>query len=469
MKAYEARINRSVTMFRGALALLLVLAFIFAPSTSAAQNGEVYSLEKCIELALRNNSSLKSAGYEVDRAGASVQGSYSNVLPTISSSFNSSRTFRGESVDTRDVQAVDPVTGQVVIDRQDITSPSRQFNFHQVRINYNQRLFDFGRSWNLIKQAKSSFEASSHNLAATRLDVISNVKLRYFELVKAIRLEQEFELAVERSTEQLRRTQSMFEIGSVAQIDVFRQEVTLGSDEVNLISQRNVVEIARGNLNIEMGRDPAEHLSVADLAVDVTPPAFSLEEAIVIAHENNPELRRFEFDMKSANYGRKAAKGRYFPSFGVGITYTKSNELFDRVYGSLDQNFSVGVGAQVDFNIFNGLSDAAEVSRQTANYSIAQENWINTKRRKELEVKQAYLNLRAFSNISQINERNVRSAEEDFRLAQERYRVGAGTSLEVTDSQVNLTRARVQLVAAQYDAMIARAQLEAAMGTIVRE
>ncbi len=430
------------------------------------QSGKTYSLQECIDLALKNNSSLKTAVYEVDRAGANVKGSYSNVLPTITSSFNSSRTFRGESVDTRDVQAVDPTTGQVVIDRQDITSPSRQFNFHQVQIRYNQRLFDFGRSWNLVKQAKTSFEASSQNLVFARHNMHSNVKLRYFELLKAQKLEQEFKLAVERSKEQLQRTQSMYEIGSVAQIDVYRQEVTLGSDEVNLITQSNVVEIARGNLNIEVGRDPDNDIAIADLEIDMSPPRLSLTEAITVAYENSPELKRFEFDMKSANYGRKAARGRYFPSFAVGITYTKNNELADRVYGSLDQNFSVGVGAQVDFNIFNGLSDAAEVSRQTANYSIANENWINTKRWKELEVKQAYLNVKAFSNIAQINERNVRSAEEDFRLAQERYRVGAGTSLEVTDSQVNLTRARVQLVASKYDAMIARAQLEAAMGVI---
>ena len=457
-------------MFHKGMAILSSLILLAALVTPAIpQNGEVYSLDKCIKLALKNNSALKTAGYEVNRSGANVKGSYANILPTIGTSLNSSRTFRGERVDTRDIQVDDPVTGQISIVRRDITQPTQQFNFYQMQVSYNQRLFDFGRSWNLIKQAKSSFDASSQNLASARQNVFSNVKLRYFDLLKAMKLEQEFQLAVERSKEQLRRTQSMYEIGSVAQIDVYRQEVTLGSDEVNLINQSNVLEIAKGNLNIEMGRDPETHLTIADIDVNMSPPSFSLDEAISITHENSPELRRFEFDMKSADYGRKAAKGRYWPSFGLGITYTKNNQVFNRVYGDFNQNFQVRVGAQIDFNIFNGLSDAAEVSRQTANYSIANENWVKTRRQKELEVKQAYLNLKAFSEIAQINERNVRSAEEDFRLAQERYRVGAGTSLEVTDSQVNLTRARVQLVAAQYDAMIARAQLEAAMGTSDRQ
>jgi outer membrane protein TolC len=63
----------------------------------------------------------------------------------------------------------------------------------------------------------------------------------------------------------------------------------------------------------------------------------------------------------------------------------------------------------------------------------------------------------------------LKSAEEDLRLAQERYRVGAGTLLDIITAQVNVTNAKATLVNAKYDMMIARAQLKAAMGTLSNE
>lgn len=446
------------------LGVALLFSGVPVSPTAFAQNGQTLTLEECVRMAMRNNSELKRAALQVDRAGASVKGSYSGVLPRINTTFQSGRTIRGERLDRVDVPKIDPETGEVIVDREDTRSPERTFDAHSLTLSYNHTLFDFGRSWNVIKQAKSSFEASSANLAAVRQNVYATVQQRYLELLKAMKLVQELELAVERSREQLERVRTMHEIGSVAQIDVYRAEVNLANDEISLINQQNALEIAKGNLNLTLGRDPDMPINIADAEVEVQAPQISLEAAIATAEANNPELLRYEYEMASAEYGRKVAKGRYWPSIGIGITYRRDNSLFDRVYGSLGQNFTVTLGAQMNLNVFNGLSDLAEVERQSANYAIAEETRLAQERAIELEVKQAYLNLNRALRISEINQRNLRAAEEEYRLAQERYRVGAGTQLEVTEAQVSLTRARVQLVRAKYDAMIARAQLDAAMG-----
>jgi len=459
--------------------------FALLVNVTHAQNGKALTLQECIEIALKNNSDFKNAAYQVDRSGADVTASYATILPRITSRLESSRFTVGQSINLRTTNVFDtltvninnqsrligfprfdPQTGQPVVERVLSTSPTQTLNNHTLSISYNQTLWDFGRSIQTIKQAKSAFEASSQNLTSARHAVYATVKQRYLELLKAIKLEQEFQEAVERSKEQLRRTQSMYEIGSVAQIDVYRQEVILGTDEVNLINQQNVLAIARGNVNVAMGRDPEEPIDIMDVDVTPQPLTFTLEEAMAIAEQNNPDLKRFEYEMDSAEHGRKAAKGRYWPAIGVSALYSRDNQQFSRVYGGFDENYFVSFGASLDFNIFNGLSDKAEVSRQSATYSIAKESFLNRQRTLRLEVKQAYLSLKAYQEIAGVNERNLRAAEEEFRLAHERYRVGAGTQLEVTDAQVSLTRARVNLVNAKYDALIAQAQLESAMGKI---
>ena len=60
----------------------------------------------------------------------------------------------------------------------------------------------------------------------------------------------------------------------------------------------------------------------------------------------------------------------------------------------------------------------------------------------------------------------LEAAKEEYRLAEERYRIGSGTALEVREAQVNLTRAEQTLVAAQYNARIVQAQIEEKIGTI---
>lgn len=470
---------------------IAVYCWLALACTSAfAQNGsKAYSLEECIQIALGNNSAFKNAANRVDLAGANVTASYSNILPQITSSFQSGRNIRGETRDAREiaetvaVNATDAVSGDPVIigatrldvsgspiiNRQSFTSPTLSFWGHSMTLRYSQTLFDFGRSWNLIGQSKASFNAASEGLAAARLNVHSLVTQRYMELLKAQRLEQEYAQAVERSKAELDRTKSMFEIGSVAQIDVYRQEVTLGTDEINYINQQNIVKIARGNLNVAMGKEPDEPLNIMTMEPISYSPDFTLEDAYALAEKSNPELRQFEYDMESAQRGRKAAKGRLLPSIGIGATYTRDNEELSRVYGTIGQNYFLTFGASVSFNIFNGFNDIANISRETANYSIANENWVAQRRQLRLQVKQAFLNLEGYNRITEINETRLRSSEEEYRLAQERYRVGAGTQLEVTEAQVSLTRARVQLVTAQYDAMIAKAQLETAIGTIEKD
>ncbi len=465
----------------GILSLFLLLL-----GSAYAQDGKLYTLDECIQIGLKHNSEFRNAANRVDRSGADVRASYATILPQVTSTFQSGKNARGRSQNAQEITQfvpltltdvngtrqsilatkLDPATGGPVIDRIEFSSPTLSFWDHTMTLRYSQTLFDFGRSWNTIKQAKASFSSSSQALTAARQKVYADVKQRYLELLKALKLQQEYTEAVARSQEELEKTQSMFEIGSVAQIDVYRQEVTLGTDKINLINQQNVVKIARANLNVAMGRDAEEPIRVADVPPVASGPGVPLDKAYEIAEENNPDLQRFRFDMKSAEYGRKVAKGSFMPSIGVGATYSRNNEQLDRVYGGFDKNYFLSAGATVTFNIFNGFADVAEVHRQTANYSIAKENWISERHNLHLKVKQAYLNLQGYNEIAKINETIRRSAEEEYRLAQERYRVGAGTQLEVTEAQVSLTRARVQVVSSRYDAMIAEAQLAAAMGTV---
>ena len=78
-------------------------------------------------------------------------------------------------------------------------------------------------------------------------------------------------------------------------------------------------------------------------------------------------------------------------------------------------------------------------------------------------------NFNSYLEIIELNKGNLEASQEEYRLAEERYRIGSGTSLEVREAQVNLSRAEETLVAAYYNARMTQADLERALGIIFND
>lgn len=449
------------------IALYLLLTSVLLSGAALAQNGKPLTLDECIAVALRGNSALQNAQRRLNIAGTQVTTARSGVLPSFDLSLSSGRFRQGNRTRLGDVLVgFDPVTNQAIYERRTLTQAGFSTSDHSAQVSASLPLFDFGASWNRIRQASASEDASAKTFESTRQNTILLVHQRYFGYLKERQLLTVYEDAVKSSEEQLKRTESMYEIGSVAQGDVFRQRTQLGNDRINLITQQNQVRNARSLLNVAMGRPPDAELDIVDMEALPESRSYTLEEVLNVAIEKNPELQSYKFQMRSAGIGKSIARTAYLPSFSLSGAYRRAHNEFGRVYSGFDKNWNGSVGIDMRLNLFNGFSDQANLERESLNYRIAEEDYTDRLRNIRLEAEQALLSLQAWQEITAINTENLASAQEDLRLAQERYRVGAGTLLDIITAQANLTRARSTLVSAKYDSMIANAQLKASMGTL---
>ena len=162
--------------------------------------------------------------------------------------------------------------------------------------------------------------------------------------------------------------------------------------------------------------------------------------------------------------GVSVARSSYLPRVNASVSYGRNGEEIDRVYNQFDKNYQVSISTSLTYNIFDGQLKRANLNRATASMLAAKEDVEQAKRTVALAVQKAYLELDRTRQIAEINKENIASAEEDLRLAEERYKVGTGTILEVVDAHVSFTRAKVNSVQAEYDLKIAEAELENAMG-----
>ncbi len=447
--------------------LIFSLAVLGLTNTAFAQNGRPLTLDECVATALRDNSTLRNAERRAQIAGTNVMTTRASVLPTLSASLSSGKFEQGSRTLLDDVPVgIDPVTGEVEYQRRTITQPGYSTNSNSAQLNAGLLLFDFGASWNRIRQANASEDASTKTFHSAKQNTILQVHQRYFGYLKEVQLLGVTEEAAKSSEEQLRRTESMYEIGSVAQGDVFRASTQHGQDRISLITQKNLVNSARNFLNVAMGKPADAELNVVDIEDEPQFRDYNLEEVVRVAIEKNPELQSVQFEMKRAQLGKRVARSAFLPSFSIGGNYSRSHNEFDRVYSDFSKNWSGSVGLSMRVNLFNGFADQANVEREVLNYNIAQEDYENRLRNLRLEAEQALLSLQAWKEIAAINKDNLVSAQEDLRLAQERYRVGAGTLLDIINAQVNVTRAKSTLVRSKYDSKIAYAQLQATMGTL---
>ena len=199
------------------VSIVLMISSVFGQS-------QKLSLGDCIQIALENNSQLRISKLQKESTERDVLGSYSSILPNITLSGAVYQTDRGQTNYIGNTRLPNPIPGE-------------KSKSYSADVSLNQNIFDGGNWWYTIKQAEVNDDAQFFSLQNQINSIIGLVKERYFVLLKEKKLLEVYKLAAERSKSQMEKTEKMFELGSVAKVDVFRARVNLGTDSISYITQ----------------------------------------------------------------------------------------------------------------------------------------------------------------------------------------------------------------------------------------
>lgn len=433
--------------------LLSLITIICLTGSLFAQTAPTpLSMDDCVRIALENNSQLDIAQKRLQLAERDQFGSYSNILPSLDVSVNASHFEQ---------------RGTTLIDNQLRVGTSSGETYSN-GVNIGQNIYDGGFWWNSIRKARSDKVAQEFGYDLQRQTTIVTVQEAYLNLLKAEKLLEVYDQSVKRSEEQLQRSESLFELGSVAKVDVFQSRVNLGNDKINFLNQKNVVRQSVITLNISMGRDPQEPL--ATKSEDEALGAIGDVDALVDeAIQNSPDLKQQEQLYKSSKLQTKISKSPFLPRLTGFFNYSRPLDDLGQLFespadGVSEYNWSLGVSFR--WNLFNGFSDMVNVQRAKISEKISFEETKDRRRNLIGDVKSQHNDLLALQEIIEINKTNLEASQEEYRLAQERYRVGAGTALELREAQVKLTNSEQVLVAAKYNALITSARLKQTVGKL---
>jgi outer membrane protein TolC len=201
-------------------------------------------------------------------------------------------------------------------------------------------------------------------------------------------------------------------------------------------------------------------------------PAQALDIALTEARQRRPLIRALQQQVRVAQLGRDLAAAAYIPRLLGQGSYSRQGsstrqELPDGSTGtrpSLQNGVSGAVALQWD--LFSGFGTQAQVSRAEASQRTAELNLSQSERELDASVRTAVEALQMRIDAARLAAENREAAMQSLALAEERFKAGAGSTLEVRDAQLKLTQAELALLGNRVDVEIARFALMRAMGTL---
>ena len=401
---------------------------------------EILTLSQALEIALRNHPLLTRALALVEAQEFAVTASTAPRYPRFS--FNASGAQSGTEGQPG---------GQEVVR----TGLQRSYGYG---ISLSQQIFDFGRTHHNIKLNELQLSSTRLDYLLIRQTVLNSVVQAYFNLLQQ-------EQAVTVGLETVRNAQAVLdqaegflEAGTGAKIAVVQAEADLASAEFTLVQARGAYARAQAELAQAMGLDNLHNIQPEDTLLDV--PEWEVGTVRRLAMTERPDVAAASLDVAQAETRVRLAKAEYFPTISANAGYNWSDQVFP------PNSTAYNVGVSLSVPLINEPTLSSGVGQAKANVKAALASFRNVEIDAVQEAVSAYYTLKESIGRARSASEALRFATENFRLASERYKVGVGSPLEVSQAQRQLVEARTLDVQARFSVQSSVSALLLATGQL---
>lgn len=470
------------------------------------------TLDQAIALARQRNPDFRITSNDERNADWNLRQSYAAFLPTARASSYA--------------QYVAPGTPNFggVLTAQDI-GISRTPPYYSSGYNISLGLQLSGATFFRIAQQRAAHTATEARIDAAAFTLASDVTRQY---LAALRAQDNAALArsqLQTAQENLKLSQARVDVGAATRLDVTQSEVAEGRAEVALLQAENDRQTQTLQLLQQIGVQTDHDIQLTS-TFQVFEPTWTVNDLVSQALQSHPQMESARAAEAANRAAARAAKTSYLPTLSLsgswsgfarqvgddnyllkqarnsaensvsnceytnaiiaGLTtplpgypkdcsqYAYTDQLGQQVLAAnrvFPFNFTTSpptFAVQVSLPIFDGFSREQQVEAA----SVAADNAREQRRATELNIRTqvatSLLALKTSYKSVAIEERNVAAAKEQLELAQERYRLGAGSIIELTQAQENRVQADQAHLAALYSFHENLAALEAAVGRTLR-
>jgi outer membrane protein len=483
-------------------ALAVVLALILLPVQGKAQapvntfsgasgaEGDIQrlTLDRVVQLAIDGNRDLARARLTLREAEGVVSEAWGSIYPRVDLNTSYSRNL-SPAVSFLPAFIFDPSAPEDELVRVQFGAE----NVWSSSITLEQPLFE-ARAFIGVGAAGRFQAFQEEGVRATLHEVVTQVRVLYYQLLLAQEQAHLIERSVERVVQSLEETRALNAAGLASDYDVLRLEVELANLEPQLRRAANeqrrmerdlvtaldlppgtVVELEGALAGMDLtagGENGPENRRILDF-VGVDLPAVISDSEVDDLHRRaritnasvrqaglNQELRDAELQVERSEYLPRVS---LFGSYDIQAQQDGSPNFFGE---SGQRGYGRNVGIRVTIPLFTGFQRGARVEQQRANVNAARveremaENLVENEVITLLELADE-ARLRATSQALAVTQ-----ARRGFEIASAQYREGLGSQLELTDAEVALRQSEFNYAEAVFDYLSARARLDQAVGDV---
>jgi outer membrane protein len=402
------------------------------------------SIEDCLKLMLTNNKALLRTLEEKEAARGGELGSYSAILPTVAISGGYERIDEKSSFGAMTFGALDN---------------------YSAALQVTQPIFAGGAIPARINAARLGSLMADQAVRSAVQETVYAAQLGYYTVVLNQQLYQISDDAVKSAKAHLNDVNQKYAVGVASNYDVLRSEVELSNFMAQFIQSRNAINVSKASLIKIMGISQDSTFTPGD-ELNYSPVNITMEEAVASAYRHRPDLLGRELGKRQQKELLAIAQSTYYPTVSAYYKdfWTKPNS-HNPMLDEWDFGWNYGVMASLP--LFDGFAREGGVISQKARLKQSQIDLVDSEESALFELTRAILSIEDAAEFVDSQKLNLSRAAEGLRLVEAGYREGTNTQVEVLDAQTALTTARANYYQAIYNHLVAKLDLQKAMGTLV--
>jgi len=447
----------------------LFFSLLLIPCITHAQ--KVWTLQECIEHALKNNIQIKHAELNKDLAGVSKDQSVATMFPTLNASGNQNYYFG---------RSLDPTTYQFT------TNEIRSNSFS---LTSSLVIFEGFQLQNTLKQSNLNYLSAKYDLQKIQNDISLNVVTFYLQVLYNKDLLKQAQEQTAASKVQRDRISEMEKLGAASRGNLLDLEAQYASDELRMVNaqaqyDQSVLSLTQ-LLELESTAGfSVDTVSLSTPSIDIS--TINVSSIYDAALKTQPEIKSSEYNVESARKGLSIARGGIYPRLSLGgsisSTYSSSGQTavfpwdtlsylsgytasFEPVYtvdfipkyektsfrDQLDQNLSTSVGFSLIIPLFNGWSTHSSIQRSKISWQQAQLNQESVRKTLFKNVQQAVNDVITANNKLIAAQKSEEALSQSYQFNVQKFDLGMVNMYDFLLSKNNYTKAGADLLQAKYD------------------
>lgn len=418
-------------------------------ATAQTGKGGTWTLDDCLDYAMKNNISLQQQQIARLSATEDVKQSQKALLPTLSASTSQMFGWRPWINDQTTTVANGTITNKI----------SKTYYNGSYGVNANWTVWNGNRNRNTIKANQLAELKAEQDSAATALQLKEQIAALYVQILYLTEAVTVSRQSLETSLKNEERGRSMVEVGKMSQADLAQLTAQRAQDEYNIVSAQSQIATAKKNLKQLLELTTADDFNIyipEDIAQSndqkALEPIPSLNDTYQAAIASRPEITSAQLAIKSSDLSIAIARAGKMPTIGInGSVGTSSSSMSDRNWGQqMKTNFDAGVGVSLSIPLFDGRQTKTAVNKATLQ-----------RRQAELQLqdseKQLWSTIEGYWIDATTNQQKFRSAQvsvesqqASYDLLSEQFSLGLKNIVELMTGKTNLLNAQQEKLQSKY-------------------